>query len=88
MLRGIYKEVNLLMTPTFKSSCFGLWRAIIKSIPHLLKCGKWSIGDGRDVDTLEDNWIDVRTCINNYVHSILDNFIGAKVRDLVTRSGE
>lgn len=47
--------MNLNQNPTKKSSGSGLWRAINKSIPYLLKHGKWSIGDERSDDAWEDN---------------------------------
>lgn len=37
VFRGIYKDVNLSQNPTKKSSGSGLWRAVNKSIPYLLK---------------------------------------------------
>ncbi|KAI5395469.1 hypothetical protein KIW84_061876 [Lathyrus oleraceus] len=88
VLRGIYKDVHLSQNPTKKSSGYGLWRAINKFIPYLLKHGKWSIDDGISDDAWEDNWIEVGTCISNHVQSILDSLRGANVCDLVTGRGD
>lgn len=46
------------------------WRAINKSIPHLLKHGRWLIGNSSNVDAWEDSWLEVGTCISEQVQSI------------------
>lgn len=65
--------MNLSRTPTKKNLGSGLWREINKSLPHLLKHGKWSISDGMSVDVWEDNWIEDGACISNHVQSITYN---------------
>lgn len=73
---------------TRKNSESGLWRAINKSIPYLLKHGKWHICDGRSVDAWEDSWLEVGTCISDHVQSILASVQGAKVCYLVKEMGD
>jgi ribonuclease HI len=81
--RDGWTQGNVIAKPTDSP----LWKAIVKSWPHLEHHRCWSIGNGTKINFWNDKWIDENIRIRDYVSNIPDAARGWKVHDIATVHG-